>query len=219
MIRPRDLEDMLAEASPRARERLLRRIADSFVIGTGAGARTVWASRSKPFFLVDEDDRVWQTLDEYIGQGWRDWLESLFPDADQQFNADFWSGPPPLYHATTEELAETIEREGLEARSATRGISNRGVGAAVFTTTDLDEAVQGYYGEVIFEVDTGAMKKAGDTPFVSQEPDVEQYELERLLAAQLDYDDYAPSDIESGMSPWTIIVHGSIGPQYLRRVE
>ena len=64
---------------------------------------------------------------------------NYYPDYEDQFNKDFWESGGEVYHATTEENADDIEKDGIEARSQTRGMSNRNEGSAVYTTTDIDE--------------------------------------------------------------------------------
>lgn len=133
---------------------------------------------------------------------------------------DFWDGisQPPLYHATTEENAEAIAVEGIAGANETRGLSNRGVGAAVFTTSSLDEAEDGMYGDAVFRIDMAAMKRDGLTPELSLEPAIEEEEWRAALASKLGSYDFS-WDVEQGISPYTIIVHGHIPAKYLQRVS
>lgn len=134
------------------------------------------------------------------------------------FNDDFWSNPGPLFHATQGENVESIQSEGLGQRSATRGMSNRWVGSAVFTSTDYEELFgSGSYGSSIFEIDTVAMKRDGYTPRVDQEPDVAEAAWRDALAWKLGAEDFN-TEIEQGMSPNTVIVYGGIPPKYLKLI-
>ena len=130
--------------------------------------------------------------------------------------SDFWEAPCPLYHATREENVEEILEEGLLASSDSRGLRNRSVGSAVFTTVDLEQAFGGTYGPVVFEIDTAAMKRAGYMPQVTGEPDVAEAEALGALASALGVDDF---EAESENDPNTAIVHGHIPPEFLRIVE
>ena len=142
-------------------------------------------------------------------------VEELFPEAEDQFNDDFWSAPVPLYHNTDPQKAKSIDDAGLLPMSETRGITNRGTGAAVFTTSSEDEAVGGVYGDALYTIDTVAMKRDGYTPFVAEEGPYREYELTRRLGHILDVE--IEPDIEQGISPYTVVVFGAIPPEYLSR--
>lgn len=134
---------------------------------------------------------------------------------EQDFNASFWAHPAPLFHATSEENVDLIRQEGLNPMQKTRGLSNRGVGGAVFTVNELEDLGDGSYGNDIFEIDTPAMKADGYAPTVAQEPDVEEYELASSLAHRLGLEDFH-RDSEHGMLPSTVIVYGAIPAKYLK---
>jgi hypothetical protein len=145
--------------------------------------------------------------------------EDFYPDYQDQFNDDFWASGGEVYHATDEENAAGIESDGIEASSRTRGLSNRGVGAAVFTTSDVEETELGSYGPAVFKIDVAAMARDGVKPYASQEPDVVAYELKGALAAAVELDDYSPEEPESGMSVHTVILGGSVPAKYVSRLE
>ena len=130
--------------------------------------------------------------------------------------ANFWKHPVPLYHATTEDHVEAILEEGLRPRSLSRGLRNRGVGAAVFTTSDLEQTAMGTYGDVVFEIDTVTMARDGYTPTVAQEPDVVEAEGLNSLAWAFGLEDF---NAEPENDPSTVIVEGAIPPEYLRRLD
>lgn len=142
-------------------------------------------------------------------------IEAKYED---QFNDDFWSGPGPVFHATQDENGPAIEESGLSMADDTRGMSNRGSGAAVYTTAEWEEAISGSYGDTIFEIDAAAMARDGYKPMVRQEPDVVRGELVGALASALG-DDNFNYDYEAGMSPNTIVFYGHIPPQYLKNVS
>ena len=208
-----DLEERLDAMGPPGRvERFLGKIGARRLPLPGK----IWLLDRGDKFIICRGDAYFyvQEADEWIMQVD---LDELFPDADMQFHDDFWSSPATLYHATTPDRARKIDREGLRLMDESRGISNRGTGAAIFTTSDLEEASMGSYGEVIFAINTQAMTKRGLTPFVAEETPCQRYEQLRYLAYLLDLD--MEFDIESGISPETVIVFEAIPARYLSRVQ
>jgi hypothetical protein len=181
------------------------------------------ASRDRELIAINGE---WM-LDTSFGQTemLSDWLEvhgerkaHEFELSLDDFNARFWEHPELLYHATDIENTEAIQQQGLQRRNKSRGISNRGVGSAVYTTTGDDEAAvggMGSYGDTVFEINTPAMKRDGYRPAVSQEPAVAEYETRMRLARFLGAEGYQSSH-EDDMSPTTVVVHGDIPPQYIR---
>ena len=141
----------------------------------------------------------------------------LYPEYENAFNKEFWSHPEPLFHATVEKYVKSIINSGLHPSNASRGLNNRGVGDAVFTTSDFDEAIMGHYGDHIFKIDTRAMARDGIKPYVEKEPPVIEEELRITIANKLGYD--YQSDLGSDMSPNTVIIHGHIPSKYLMLVS
>jgi len=102
-----------------------------------------------------------------------------------------------------------------------RGLTNRGVLSAVFTSSEYEELFgSGSYGKAIFEINMSQMKQDGYTPNVSQEPEIEEYNNKMLLGRKLGGYDYEPYlDISSDMSMNTVIIHGSIPPKYIHFID
>ena len=208
MIDARDLENRL-DANPRRARRFLARLGgERFRLPTGAvwklGELIVEQSSAESFCVSEISDYV-QTAD----------VDALFPNEEKQFNADFWSGPPPLYHNTTRDNVESIDAEGLATMDKTRGFTNRWTGHAVFTTTSGDEAFYATYGNALYTIDTAAMKRAGYMPPVAEEEPYREYNLRQRLAYILDEEIHI--DVETGISPYTVVVFGAIPPEYLSR--
>lgn len=137
-------------------------------------------------------------------------LHSFFiEDHELKFNKEFWDFPTALYHGTSD--IESVLAQGIEPRSETRGLNNRSVGDAVFTTSNYDIARS--YGDVV-KIDTIAMKTADYTPFVSSEPEILEHELigavAHMLGVEYDHDIY-----DAGIDYDTVIVYGSIPAKYL----
>jgi hypothetical protein len=177
----------------------------------------------KDFFVTDTHIVEWDGDSAWVTKK-VDWIniadiDTYFPDYEDKLNEEFWSSGGEVYHATQyDEDADAIMVEGIEPRSQSRGISNRSEGAAVYTTTDVEETAMGSYGENVFAIDTAAMIKDGYTPYTSQEPDIVEGELRQALAHAIGLNDYV-YDYEHGMSPSTIAIHGHIPAKYLRRMD
>lgn len=137
-------------------------------------------------------------------------LDSFFDrDLEAEFNADFWSNPQTLYHGTSD--IESVLADGIEPRSETRGLNNKHVGDAVFTTSSTDIAES--YGSVV-KIDTGGMKRDGYMPFVSQEPEFMEYDQIGVIASRLRIE-FDSEIADPGIDPSTVIVYGHIPAKYL----
>jgi len=160
------------------------------------------------------------TPQDFLGDRASDgsWTRYFDFDPEEQFNREFWGSPGVLYHGTRN-LGDVL-REGLEPRSETRGLGNRAVGAAVFTTVEEDTAAEhahGHDGGVV-EIDCKRMKRDKLTPFVAQEPEIIEDEMVGALAHRLGIE-YEHECSDAGIDPDTVIVYGPIPPRYLRRVK
>lgn len=148
--------------------------------------------------------------------------DGFYDDACDRFHDEFWGSPPVLLHGSRD--VEGVLRDGLEARRETTGMSNRHVGSAIFSTTDLgvadSYANSGRYrseeaGGVV-EIDTAAMKRDGLTPRVQMEPDHCYADTIEAIAARLGVD--YEREAEQGIDPETVIIFTPvIPPKYLRR--
>jgi hypothetical protein len=166
-------------------------------------------------FVIDED------LNHEPVKSWIENLSDSELEAYSGFEYDFWSSHDfgNLYHATTEDNVESIQRDGLGIRDKTRGISNRGVGAAIFTSLEPNE--YNSYGEFIFEIDVARMAEDGYKPMVEMEPDfVDKARREAILhklgIRNVEVGMDAGSD---GTAEDTRIVHGRIPAKYLKLME
>jgi len=171
-----------------------------------------WDGESNTFNHIDASD-----VSQWVYENDRE-VDRIQAEIEDRFNDDFWSGPPPLYHATQDENVEGILKDGIEATAETRGMSNKNVGSAVYTTSEYEEALGGSYGNNIFEIDMKAMKKDGLTPYVSMEPDIARGEAMGALANAVGCEDFR-YDYESGMSPTTVVVNSGIPSKYLKLVS
>lgn len=137
----------------------------------------------------------------------------------KDFSKEFWESVDRgyyLYHATTEENWENIKEEGLGVRSETRGISNRGMGAAIFTHPD-PEALDSY-GNYVIQIDVGAMKRDGYTPTVSLEEPFEDKQQAEALAYTIGLKDFY-YEVDQDLWEDTIAFYGNIPPKYLSLIK
>lgn len=135
------------------------------------------------------------------------------------FQEEFWgqiSDGYRLYHATHRENLYDVMRVGLLPKNDSRGISNSGTGSAVFTSDNPDDIES--YGDIVLEIDVGAMKRDGYMPQISKEEPLEYEEYKDALAHQLGMEDYHTNDQYSseGLYSSTVVIYGKVPPQYLR---
>jgi len=172
----------------------------------------IWVTPGENPQVIEWDGKSdFSTVAEAHDWLWQQDVTDYYPNADQQWNDEFWNRPEALYHGTPDENVASILSDGLEERNATRGISNRYEGAAVYTSTEPDEIE--FYGTVI-AIDTAAMARDGVKPFVSQEPDIAEDNLRSALSDQIGLYDYS-GDIEGGMSQTTVVINGAVPAQYV----
>jgi hypothetical protein len=158
---------------------------------------------------------------EFKGNDLKSWVQDMI-DSNK---ADEWVGeirvdhPRLVYHGTREENLSDILENGLECRSDSRGLTNRSVGCAIFTSSEESETED--YGDVLLEIDLDAMGRDGVLPRISLEPPIEEYEMYSSFASMfgLNLGDDVHYDIEYGMSPNTFIIHGPVPPQYIKVIS
>lgn len=141
-----------------------------------------------------------------------------FIDA-KDFNKEFWDDVGEgyvLYHATNPDNIESIKQQGLTPQDETRGIGNRGTGAAVFTSSNSDTI--DVYGAALIAINVGQMKQDGYMPFVSLEEPIEEKEAYEALAHKLGIEEYY-HEIESGIDEDTVIFYDTIPVKYLSFVK
>ena len=179
----------------------------------------------------DPEDEVTDPEDHWTP--FEEWIYDVDPDdylgyQDEVFNDDFWAGvggpgSVTLYHGTTPANVEGIEAEGLKSSNLTRGITNRSTGPAVFASRDSSfarEYADTDEGGVLVEIDVGAMKADGLTPFVHGEEPVMESSSRESLAHGLGRDDfYDESSDFDGLSPETVVIREDIPAKYLKIIQ
>jgi hypothetical protein len=184
-----------------------------------ADAETFKLPNGQIVYKIDDTIIIWDGKDIYPEiENIYDWLstvdvDKIYPKYEQNWNDSFWKYPPVLYHSTPSKNIESIMQHGLVVKNETRGIGNRSVGSAVFTTTDYESAAAGHYGDTIIIIDTKELAKNPKRPYASEEPQISETNMRSALARilEIEYNE----DEESGISPDTIILYGTIEPQYL----
>jgi len=176
-------------------------------------------------YLVDISSDKRYVIDsgdiEFRNNDLKSWAQDIVNSTD----LDSWVPTPELdvpsivYHGTEKENLENIKSNGLECRSNSRGMTNRSVGCAIFTSSEESEVAD--YGGILLEIDVAGMERDGVLPEVSQEPQIEEYNMADLFCSMfgLSIGDDIIFDIEYGMSPNTFIFHGSIPPKYIKHIE
>lgn len=174
-------------------------------------------------YVTDVNESLPEDADDIWGASTvESWLEGVLDSADNYVEYDdglgtFWEGSgdgPKLYHATNEDNVESILASGLAMESKTRGLANRWVGAAVYTSFDpyrIDA-----YGGVVLEIDTGAMRRDGVHPPLAVEPSVREYEEAIAVAHAVGAEDYSPDMADDSEDYETVVIFGAIPPQYIR---
>src|SRR5690606_17991520 len=105
-----------------------------------------------------------------------------------------------------------INQIGLSKSNKSRTISNSHVGDVVFASENPE--IISSYGDVLFRLDMQAMKQNGFMPYVSREPQIEDYYIRNQIARIVGMNDFH-YDLDSGVHSDTVIIHGDIPSEYL----
>ena len=170
------------------------------------------------FSVQDPEEWVSDQMESYNGSGIKDKVEELLVE---KFNNDFQEYPGTLFHSTPNKNLEAIMKSGLQAESQTRGLTNRGVGAAIFTYDNEESTMTGSYGDTVLAIDCEAMKRDGLEFYVEQEPAVTENETAGILASAVGADNFNwEAGGDGADDPATVILHiGVVPPKYLRVVS
>ena len=182
------------------------------------GKTRAWGQDEADWLWMEQSDGTWErkTPREVFDriQCCEDPVDYLEDDPNEKFNKEFWESPGEVFHGT--DALDLILKEGIEARSQTRGPSNRDEGNAVFASFSPEYAEQyahGMNGGVV-QIDTPEMKVDKYTPFTTKEPGITQYEALEAIAYRLGLPDIR-LDSESDIDPDTVILHGDIPAKYV----
>jgi len=146
-------------------------------------------------------------------------INKIVSKLSEQFSSDFNQHPQTLYHATDSKNVASITSQGLKPSDKTRGITNRHVHNAIFTTLNENSALSGSYGDSVFKIDTQAMKRDGIDLSVEKEPEAFRQEATQILANAIGIEDFESNEsFDNADDPETVIAYNSIPPKYLTLV-
>jgi len=182
-----------------------------------SGSRIFYDMETDLYFALDDSGdgpteiQTFESFDDFVysidtseleEQALQDWREG---DAKRTV----------VFHGTTAEALETIRTEGLDPRSDTRGIVNRGVGDAVYTSETAD-AAEAFY-DVVVEIDLPRAIEDGviSVDSLDREPDVIRNEVLEGIASSFAVDDFVPEESFDGTRPDTVVISERIPPEYL----
>lgn len=186
-------------------------------------------------FIIDDVDYpyVKRKVDWIWGHGLaQNIINGISDKLEEKRNEFFWNHPQTLYHATPKENIPSIQKDGLKPQHKSRGMTNRHISSAVFTTTEPDEIFNpawskdwtpgGPYGDALFAINTQMMKADGFMPEMSKEPvfaeaDAVNFLTHKIKAWSEDKD--RADTMGDGVSDTTIIIYSKIPPKYLSLVD
>ncbi len=156
---------------------------------------------------------------EFTGVDFREYYTNLFWD-----NVGKISEFNELYHATKEQHADSILKNGLEARKESRIPMSRIHRPAVFTVKDLGYLADETYGSAVIVIDTMKMKKDSFTPDVGREKDFERKDMAAYLIDELNL--YIPVEQivqagKRGTGSWrgTVAIYSDVPPKYITQFD
>jgi len=183
------------------------------VIKLGSMECVIWGNYiiDDPDFpdVQEKQDWLWSTSGQRL-------VKEMMDLMDDKFNQQFWERPEYLYHGTPSENVDNIKQKGLSAEHKSRGLANRHINRAVFTSTEHDGVVL-HYGDSVIEINTIQMKNDGFMPHVTKEPNHEESDVINFIARKIGMDDERDHSMSNseGTTDDTRIVHDGIPPKYL----
>ncbi len=124
--------------------------------------------------------------------------------------------PGTVFHYTTEEKWEDIQKDGGMHTSYGSALSNTNENG-IFTSVDPEEYSMGQYGDVCLAIDLSSfMKDLGLSRLdIRPEPEVLESEVANLLYNKLGIDEKHEVSSSSGMSSLTMIVSHDVPLKYI----
>jgi hypothetical protein len=185
---------------------------EPFTFNTGKQMHVDWDQGT---IRDPKDPETEETFDEFLNNmGWRHQAADYAPYPDP--HEEFWRDPQVVYHGTPQENVPQIMKEGLQPMNKTRGIQNRGIGGAVFTSPSSWMARE-HYGDGVLAIDAPQMKADGFTPQVGSDGFDEGRHKENI-ASQLEHEWYDEGNY-GGEDPETVVFHEPIPPKYIKPVS
>ena len=183
------------------------------IIKLGSDEYIIWDDNIiDPEYPVVKEKRDW-----IYGMEGQRIIRAMTDTMEERFNTQFWEHPEILFHATPTENVENIKREGLKAVHKSRGLSNRHIRAAVFTSTEPDWITHSY-GPSVITINTRLMKSDGFLPQVTKEPNHVEADVTNFIARKIgawDEDRDLANGHSEGTTDDTVIIHSNIPVKYL----
>lgn len=137
-------------------------------------------------------------------------LFSLVPNLYSDYFGDPETYSGVVYHSTTEDNVESINENGLRPENRTRGITNRGIGSAIFTSHEPDPMQS--YGEILVTIDLDKARKLNPDIQTGLESPIEEYLRRSVIASELGIEDtyqFEPSSSD-GVREDTLVIYGHV---------
>ncbi len=137
------------------------------------------------------------------------WVESSLKDLKQN--------PGTVFHWTTEEKWELIQKAGGMHQSWGTGINNRSA-HGIFTSVNPEEYALGSYGDTCLEIDLEAFKKSMGFRELNLEfePEAMEYLLRDYIRSVLGMESRDDMGNDGGISPYTVIVNHNMPLQFIK---
>lgn len=176
-----------------------------------------------------EEYEVWATNEEDLNHEiWRlsesdmlDYLgikeDDIYIDGWECTIKDLRENPGVVYHYTTEEGWDNIQKDGfINPMCKSRGLSNRNVGCAIFCSVNSEEYETGTYGNVCLALNlTDFMKSQNlSSLYVEPEPEVLEVSIRNAFRNKLGINE-DPEESSSDMSPTTVIIYEAFPVQFI----
>lgn len=150
-----------------------------------------------------------------VGNGFGDTLsyeDILGYDVSERIEETIYQTSGVNYHVTnTKSAIEILCSGALETRNETRGVTNRSMGRAVFTSA---QSPIGVYGNVVFEIDISSMVADGFTPDAGKEHPVEEAMAKEAVASEFHIPAFH-AEIDPSLSRDTEVFYNDIPIKYL----
>lgn len=193
---------------------------------------------SSYWFKTDDGDEyeVWETSDDDLNSNiyqMQDYeilkligldYDDIYIDGWECTLKDMKENPGTVYHYTTEEGWEGIQKKGyISTKRNTFGMTNRSIGAAIFCSTDPEEHAVGSYGNICLALNLGAFKEASKLPKLDVEPEPEVLEvaIRNLFRYKLGINDNGQNNEcpSSDISCFTVAVGHQMPIQFVERLN
>jgi len=143
--------------------------------------------------------------------------EDIYADGVGKTLKDFRNNPQNVFHWTTEDKWEDIQKHGVLIGSSGTGINNHSA-YGIFTSIDADEYSGGSYGNVCLEINLKEFHRDyGESLNIHIEPEMMERSIRETLADKMGVMESFEGSYD--VSPQTIIVNHEIPLRYVQRID